>query len=198
MDFPGILMVVSGPSAAGKGTLCRHLLEDTDNLHLSVSYTTRKPRAGEEHGRHYYFCSREEFEAKVRCSEFLEWAEVYGNFYGTPWEEMQTSLKAGSDILLEIDMQGARQVRQRYPGGIFVFILPPSKEDLQQRLLSRGTESPETVQLRLENLEKELEYVYEYDYVVINDAVDEAVDKLRAIYVAERCRPHRSLQFWKG
>lgn len=198
MEFPGLLFVISGPSGVGKGTLCKNLVNAQDNLKYSVSMTTRPPRPGEIEGQDYIFVDKEGFLDKAAAQEFVEWAEVYGNYYGTPWEELQSALKNGKDIILEIDTQGAMQVKTKYPKGIFIFILPPCQEELKARITGRGTESPETVEKRLANLDNELKVIEEYDYAIINDSVQDALDKLKAIYTAEKCRTQRTLSFWRG
>ncbi len=198
MEFPGLLFVISGPSGVGKGTLCKNLIKVVDDLNYSVSMTTRSPRTGELNGKDYIFVDKDSFLDKVAANEFVEWAEVYGNYYGTPWTELKGALESGKDILLEIDTQGALQVKKKYPNGIFIFILPPCKEELKARIIKRGTETPETVQKRLANLEKELDVVNEYDYVIINDSLQEAMDKLKAIFTAEKCRTQRALLYWRG
>lgn len=195
MEFPGLLFVISGPSGVGKGTLCRSLVEVVDNLDYSVSMTTRLPRKGEINGKDYIFIDKETFLDKAAAHEFVEWAEVYGNYYGTPWTELQTALENGRDIILEIDTQGAMQVKKKYPEGIYIFILPPCQEELKARIMKRGTECPETVKKRLSNLENELSVINEYDYAVINDSLQEAMEKLKAIYIAEKCRIGRTLPY---
>lgn len=198
MEFPGLLFVISGPSGVGKGTLCKQLVNDIANLHYSVSMTTRLPRAGEVHGRDYFFVGKEDFLNRIAAQEFVEWAEVYGNYYGTPWTELKRSLELGKDIILEIDTQGALQVKEQYPEGVYIFILPPCEEELKTRITRRGTDSPESVCKRLANLENELEAIDAYDYSVINDSVSDALEKLKAIYTAEKCRTQRTLSCWKG
>ena len=198
MEFPGLLFVVSGPSGVGKGTLCRKLVNDMDNLSYSCSMTTRLPRTGEVNGKDYFFVDKDRFLEKAAANEFVEWAEVYGNYYGTPWTELITALEMGRDIILEIDTQGAIQVKKKHPEGIFIFILPPCEEELKTRIIKRGTESPETVKKRLANLENELKVINEYDYAIINDSLQDAMDKLKAVYTAEKCRTWRTLSYWRG
>jgi len=160
--------------------------------------TTRKPRAGEVNGKDYIFVDRESFLDKASAHEFVEWAEVYDNYYGTPWSELEAALVKGKDIILEIDTQGALQVKQKYPAAISVFILPPCEEELKARIKGRGSESPETMEKRLANLENELKVICEYDYAIINDSLEDALDKLKAIYTAEKCRTWRTLSHWRG
>jgi len=198
MEFPGLLIVISGPSGVGKGTLCKKLVHDVADLHYSISMTTRMPRSGEVDGRDYFFVDEEEFFKRVEGKEFVEWAEVYGNYYGTPWKELRISLEQGKDIVLEIDTNGALQVKEKFPEGVYIFILPPNKSELESRIVNRGTESPEAVQQRLANLENELNVINEYDYAIINDSLCEALEKLKAIYTAEKCRTKRTLTYWRG
>lgn len=185
----GILLVISGPSGAGKGTVCRALLELEPDISYSVSVTSRPPRPGEKEGVHYFFVSREKFEKMVSEGQMLEWAEVYGNYYGTPREPVLESLKSGRDILLEIDVQGALQVKEKFPAAVLVFILPPSMRDLEMRLKHRATDAEEEISKRLRWAEQEIRKISLYDYLVVNDTVERAVSKVRCILTAERCRP---------
>ena len=181
----GLLVVVSGPSGAGKGTICQALLEKTP-LAYSVSATTRKPRAGEVDGESYYFLSVEAFEKMIEKDELLEWAKVYDNYYGTPLKKVEEKLAAGEDILLEIDTQGAMKVREKFPEGIYIFILPPSFAELERRIRGRDTETEDVLQKRLAAAIDESEAGKCYKYVVTNDEVDGAVDSVCAILAAER------------
>lgn len=181
----GLLVVVSGPSGAGKGTICQALLEKTP-LAYSVSATTRKPRAGEVDGKSYYFLSVEAFEEMIEKDELLEWAKVYDNYYGTPLKKVEEKLAAGEDILLEIDTQGAMKVREKFPEGVYIFILPPSLAELERRIRGRDTETEEVLQKRLAAAIDEIEAGKCYKYVVTNDEVDGAVDSVCAILAAER------------
>lgn len=183
----GKLFILSGPSGAGKGTICKALLAETD-LELSVSMTTRNPRTGETEGESYYFVSKEEFLRKIDASGFLEYAEVYGNFYGTPKQPVIDKLSAGTDVILEIDMQGALKVKENYPDGVFIFILPPSMSELRKRLTGRGTETAEAIEMRLGETLKELSYIDKYDYCVVNGQLEEAVARVKAIVTAEHSR----------
>lgn len=183
----GKLFILSGPSGAGKGTICKALLAETD-LELSVSMTTRNPRTGETEGESYYFVSKEEFLRKIEASGFLEYAEVYGNFYGTPKQPVIDKLSAGTDVILEIDMQGALKVKENYPDGVFIFILPPSMSELRKRLTGRGTETAEAIEMRLGETLKELSYIDKYDYCVVNGQLEEAVARVKAIVTAEHSR----------
>lgn len=189
----GLLLVVSGPSAVGKGTICRHLLENYgQNLVYSVSATTRHPRPGETDGKDYFFKSKEEF---IRCIDedaFLEWAQVYDNYYGTPKDFVQKILDKGDDCILEIDIQGALQVKNKCADCVSIFIMPPSKEELMRRILSRGTEKTNEIEKRMSKVESELLYVKEYDYMVVNDNIEEASKNILAIIKAEKCRVKRN------
>ena len=181
----GLLVVVSGPSGAGKGTICQALLEKTP-LAYSVSATTRKPRAGEVDGVNYHFLSVEAFEEMIEKDGLLEWAKVYDNYYGTPLKKVEEKLAAGEDILLEIDTQGAMKVREKFPEGVYIFILPPSLAELERRLRGRDTETEDVLQKRLAAAIDEIEAGKCYKYVVTNDEVDGAVDAVCAILAAER------------
>lgn len=181
----GKLFVVSGPSGVGKGTLIQALLQDINGLTYSVSATTRLPREGEEDGKDYFFLSPKTFQSMIEEDRFLEWAQVHGRYYGTPKDFVEERLQRGEHVLLEIDTQGARQVKQRCPEAVFVFIAPPSWPILRQRLLDRGTDTVEDVDLRLDNAKKEMEDAVWYDYTVINDTISRAVSKLQAIIDTE-------------
>lgn len=182
----GKLYVVAAPSGAGKTTLVRLLLDSEPSVHLSVSYTTRGPRPGELDGREYHFVDVATFRAMMARGDFLEWAEVHGNFYGTSKVWIADQLSAGHDVLLEIDWQGAQQVRAAFPDAIGVFILPPSMEELTRRLTGRGTDSAEVIERRLAAAQAEMRHVGEFDYVIINDSLEQALDDLRAVVHASR------------
>ena len=184
----GKFFVLSGPSGAGKGTICKRLLEETDKLDLSVSMTTRKPRVGETEGVSYYFTEKEVFQEHIKKGNLLEYAEVYGNYYGTPKTPVLDKLSRGIDVILEIDMQGALKVKESYPDGVFIFILPPSMTELRKRLTGRGTETAEAIELRLGEALKELSYIDKYDYCVVNGVLEEAVARVKAIVVAEHSK----------
>jgi guanylate kinase len=184
----GTLFVVSSPSGGGKGTIIRHVLDVVENLRYSVSFTTRAPRLGEVHGREYFFVSRETFDEMVAAGEFLEWACVHGNFYGTAKDQVIEETASGADIILEVDVQGAASVRQLLMDSVSIFILPPSYEVLRQRLIARGTDAPEELALRLRNAPEELRQYSAFDYVIINDEIDRAVGQLASIIYAERAR----------
>jgi len=182
----GNIFVVTAPSGAGKTTLVAALLAADQQIKLSVSYTTRAPREGEVDGKNYHFVSRETFIGMLQRSEFLESAEVYGNFYGTSQLWIQQQLDAGNDILLEIDWQGAQQVRKVFRDAIGIFILPPSMEALKARLSGRGTDSAETIARRIAAAQDEMRHADEFDYVIINDDLQQALDNLRSVVSASR------------
>lgn len=187
----GLLVVLSGPSGAGKGTLCRAVLERFPSLRFSVSATTREPRTGEEPGRDYVFVDRSDFRGMIRDGAFLEWAEVYGNLYGTPRVWVETVLDEGYSVLMDIDTQGAMQVRDKCPDAVLIFVVAPSPRDLEMRLRGRGTESEGTLQRRLDEAKCHLALVDRYDYLVVNDSLESAVARLCAIITAEGCRVKR-------
>lgn len=186
----GLLIVLSGPSGAGKGTICKALLKRNDYW-LSISATTRAPRAGEENGKSYYFIKREEFEKRVENGDFLEHAEVYGNYYGTPKSSVIETLNSGKDVILEIDIQGALKIKDNYPEGLFIFILPPTMEELKNRIIGRGSETQESLITRFKSAYQEITYVSKYSYAVFNDTVEEAAKKIESIIIAEKCRVDR-------
>jgi len=184
----GILFVISGPSGVGKGTIKDALLLKLQDIKLSISATTRPKREGEIEGRDYFYLSQKEFATKLEHDEFLEHAPVYSNMYGTPKKYVLDNIQRGYDVLLEIDIQGALKVKEKMPEGVFIFIQPPSVEALEQRINGRGKDSPESIQTRLAACREEMAMVNHYDYLVINDALEEAVDKVQSIIIAERCR----------
>lgn len=191
MENSGLLIVISGPSGAGKGTLCKMLRDAMPELNYSISVTTRAPRVGEQEGINYYYIDKTKFEQMMANNELLEWAKVYDNYYGTPKKQVMEYIQQGKDIILEIDIQGAMSIKKQYPQGVFIFIVPPSIKELEERITKRGTETAEIIKKRLSCATEELSYVSEYDYVVVNDSVDKAVEKLKAIIIAEKCRPQR-------
>jgi guanylate kinase len=187
----GILFVVSSPSGGGKGTLISRVLNTVPDLGYSVSFTTRTPRNGEVEGRDYFFVSPEKFEAMVAANEFLEWARVHGNLYGTSRSQVSSEISAGRDIMLEVDVQGAASVRELIPDSVSVFILPPSYEALRQRLIARGTDTQEGLELRLRHAPEELKQYAAFDYLIVNEQAEHAAFELASIIYAERARAER-------
>ena len=192
----GILLVISGSSGTGKGTVCNSLRKRRPDLEYSISATTRSPRAGETDGVEYFFLTREEFKRKIDAGDFLEYADNYGNFYGTPRDKVLEQLNRGKTILLEIDVQGARQVQKNYPDGVFIFLLPPSIEELKRRIIGRNSETEESIQKRLSIVNDELESGKSYNYAVVNDEVEKAVDEICAILDAESLKVGRNLNIF--
>ncbi|WP_061912701.1 guanylate kinase [Geobacillus sp. B4113_201601] len=194
----GLLIVMSGPSGVGKGTVRKALFSRPDiSLHYSVSVTTRKPREGEVEGVDYFFRTREQFEQMIRENKLLEWAEYVGNYYGTPIDYVEKTLAEGKDVFLEIEVQGAMKVRRAFPEALFIFLAPPSLKELEKRIVGRGTESKELIENRLRAAREELEMMDEYDYVVENDEVELACDRIKAIVIAEHCRRERVAKRYK-
>ncbi|ABR48940.1 Guanylate kinase [Alkaliphilus metalliredigens QYMF] len=191
MQKQGLLIVVSGPSGAGKGTICKRLLEKNPEIKISVSATTRLPRKGEADGVNYQFLDKRKFQEMLEKEEFLEYAQVYDNYYGTPKEYVFENLEKGYDVLLEIDIAGALQIKEEFSQGVFVFILPPSLEELKSRIISRGTESKEDIEKRFGCALSEIQQVIKYDYAVINDNIERAIEDVEAIIRAERCQVNR-------
>ena len=183
-----LLFVVSGPSGVGKSTLCRHILQGIPEIRLSVSYTTRPPRSGETDGKEYRFIPEDEFRAKIEEHAFAEWAEVYGKLYGTPWNELEQEQGSHIDILLDIDVQGARQVMKTLQKAVTIFILPPSLETLRTRLAGRATDSSEEQTRRFQKSQDEMKSYSEYQYTIRNETLDQAISELRAVIMAERVR----------
>ncbi|SHH17211.1 guanylate kinase [Clostridium grantii] len=187
----GLLLVISGPSGAGKGTICKELLEKNPDFWLSVSATTRAPRKNEQQGINYFFMTKEDFVDRLAKDDFLESAEVYGNYYGTPRESVISKIEEGKDVILEIDIQGALKVKESYPEGVFIFILPPSMDELKRRIIKRGSETEESLMRRFKSAYKEVNYVSKYNYAVMNDELSEAVEKIESIITAEKCSVER-------
>ena len=187
----GLLIVLSGPSGVGKGTICKALLENNPNIELSVSITTRKPRTGELDGISYHFREEDQFKEMIKHNGFLEYAKVYGNYYGTPKEHVIEKLNKGKDLILEIDTQGAMQVKDNFAEGVFIFIMPPSFKELKNRIINRGTDSIDTIDRRLKNTYNELQEVYNYDYLIFNDDILSAVENISSIIKAERYKINR-------
>jgi guanylate kinase len=183
-----LLFVVSGPSGVGKSTLCRHILKNIPDIRLSVSYTTRPPRSGETDGKEYRFISEDEFRAKISEHAFAEYAEVYGRLYGTPWKELEQDPGSNTDVLLDIDVQGARQVMKTLQKAVTVFILPPSLEVLRARLVDRGTDTADEQNRRFQKAQDEMRSYTEYQYTIRNATLEQAIEELQAVIVAERVR----------
>ncbi len=190
----GLLIVLSGPSGVGKGTVRKALFNlEGHNLVYSVSMTTRKPRCGEVEGSDYFFVSKEEFEKRINNGKMLEYAEFVNNYYGTPIDEVEKQLNKGNEVVLEIEVQGALQVREKMSDAVFIFIAPPSMEALYSRLKKRGTEPEEIIQERIEKAKRELGLAYKYDYIVVNDDVNNAADRIMAIIRAEHAKTERTI-----
>ncbi|MBR0589945.1 guanylate kinase [Bacillus sp. FSL W8-0920] len=192
MKERGLLIVLSGPSGVGKGTVRQAIFSQEDTrFEYSISVTTRKPREGERNGVDYFFKSREEFEHMIENKKLLEWAEYVGNYYGTPVDYVEQTLSEGKDVFLEIEVQGALQVREAFPEGLFIFLAPPSLSELQNRIITRGTESEELIRNRMAAAKEEIEMMDAYDYVVENDDVELACERIKAIVLAEHLRRDR-------
>lgn len=187
----GFLLVLSGPSGSGKGTVSEALMKENDEVIYSTSVTTRTPRPGEVNGENYFFATMDEFEEMVRNDELLEHAFVHTNYYGTPKEFVFKEIEKGEIVLLEIDVQGALQIKEKYKEAVFIFLLPPTMDELKNRIVKRGTESEEDINTRFSNAFKELDFVGEYDYFVVNDEVDQAVRDIENIIAAEKLRVKR-------
>jgi guanylate kinase len=188
MNHIGKLFIVSAPSGTGKTSLCNELLKQYPDLIYSISYTTREPRSNEIDGKDYFFVSEDKFQEMIKADEFIEWAEVHGNYYGTPKKFIEDNLSSGINILLDIDPQGARQLRKKLDFGIYIFIVAPSLKDLKERLMKRKTESEDRIRLRLENAKKEIHFYKNYDYIVVNKNFSKAYRELESIYIAEHLK----------
>lgn len=191
---PGVVFIVSAPSGAGKTTLTREVLGIYPEMSLSVSCTTRSPREGETPGRDYHFVPESTFKRMLRAGDFAEWAEVHGSLYGTPRRVLERQLRGGQDVLLDIDVQGARQIRQHFVGAVSIFVLPPSLDELRRRLAGRGTDARKTIQQRWRNARHEIQEIQGYDYFIVNRNVNDAVKQLAAIIAAERLKVCRYIQ----
>lgn len=187
----GLLIVFSGPSGVGKGTVRAKIFESENNFEYSVSMTTRKQRPGEVDGKDYYFRTRDEFEEMIRNGQMLEYAEYVGNYYGTPLTYVNKTLDEGKDVFLEIEVQGAQQVKEKVPDGVFIFLTPPDLAELKARIVGRGTDSPEVIEERMRVARQEIEMMALYDYAVVNDQVQNAVDRIKDIIVSEHYRVDR-------
>ena len=187
----GFLLVLSGPSGSGKGTVSEALMKNNDDIIFSTSVTTRTPRPGEVNGENYFFATREEFEKMVENDELLEHAFVHTNYYGTPKQFVFDEIEKGEIVLLEIDVQGALQVKKKYKEAVFIFLIPPTMDELRSRLVKRDTETEDEIETRYKNAFKELDFVGEYDYFVINDVIDNAVKDIETIIAAEKLRVKR-------
>lgn len=197
IEEKGILFVLSGPSGVGKGTVRKALFSQKTDLKYSISMTTREKRPGEQEGVDYFFKSKDDFETLIEQKQLLEYAKYVNNYYGTPRNYVEKTLAAGHDVFLEIEVQGALQVRENFPEGVFIFLFPPSLEELKNRILHRGTETQELVLNRLKEARKEIEMMDAYDYVVVNDDVDLAVSKIQAIIQSEHLRRERIAKQYK-
>lgn len=198
LDSKGLLIVISGPSGVGKGTVRKALFERTGhNLVYSISMTTRKPRVGETNGVEYYFVTKEKFKQEIESGNLLEYATFCDNYYGTPLDKVKEQLDAGQEVVLEIEVQGAMKVKEKMPNAVYVFIAPPSMKALEQRLISRGTEDKDVIEKRLAKARSEIKVASEYGYIVINDTVENAADRIMAIIRAEHAKTSRVLDSYK-
>ncbi|PYI54354.1 guanylate kinase [Paenibacillus flagellatus] len=191
----GLLIVLSGPSGVGKGTVCSMLRKLAPELVYSVSATTRSPRAGEVDGVNYFFKTKEQFRSMIERDELLEWAEYVGNYYGTPRSFVNDTIRAGKDIILEIEVQGAMKVKQKFPEGVFIFLMPPSLGELKNRIVTRGTETDDSIRSRMSVAVDEIKLLEHYDYAVVNDQVESACARIRSIITAEHCRRERIMPY---
>lgn len=195
MDNKGILIVVSGFSGSGKGTLMKVLLEKYNNYALSISATTRKPREGEVEGVHYFYKSTEEFEKMIAKDELIEYARYVNNYYGTPRNYVESQLNAGKDVILEIEIQGALKVKNKYPETLLLFVTPPDAKTLERRLVGRGTETPDVIKSRMLRAAEEADGMDAYDYLIVNDDIEECRDEVHRIIQSEHCRCSRNTEF---
>ncbi len=191
MNTQGLLIVISAPSGAGKTTICKGLLNEFPDLRFSVSCTTRPPRKGEKDGEDYHFISVKDFRDSIEKHEFVEWEEIYGHFYGTSKKDIEGLIQRGHDVILDIDTKGAGNVKSMYPEGVFVFIMPPSVEILGERLKKRGSETDDIIKMRFDRAMEEIRENERYDYVIFNDIINDSVDIMKSIYIAEKNRRSR-------
>lgn len=198
MRHKGILLVISGFAGTGKGTLVSALLEKYDNYALSVSATTRSPRPGEVDGVHYFFKTAEEFQKMIQANELIEYAQYVENFYGTPRAYVEQKLAEGKDVILEIEMQGALKIKEKFPDTLLLFVVPPDADTLKRRLTGRGTETAENIRKRLRRAVEETDYILKYDYIVVNDDIDVCVEETHAIIQSEHFRVQRNEEFVKA
>ena len=197
IEQKGILFILSGPSGVGKGTVRKALFEKDTSLQYSISMTTREKRPGEKEAVDYFYRTKAEFEAMIEDKQLLEYAKYVNNYYGTPRQYVEETLEKGQDVFLEIEVQGALQVRENFPEGVFIFLCPPSLDELKNRIINRGTETEKSVMNRLRAAKDEIELMDAYDYVVVNDQVDQAVDKIQAIVESEHCKRERVASQYK-
>jgi len=193
----GLLVVLSAPSGTGKSTVSRLLVQRNDRLRLSVSATTRAPRKNEVEGKDYFYKTTDEFKNMIENDEFVEWVEYCGNYYGTPKKYIEDSVENGYDVLLEIEVEGAAKIKEKYPDCVLIFMLPPSFDELKKRIEGRGTEKPEVIENRLKQAKREIEYIDMYDYVVINDSLDNAINSVNIILEAEKSKVKRNKDLLK-
>ncbi len=188
----GLIVVVSGPAGCGKGSVLQKLVSRNRDVRLSVSATTRSPRHGEKDGQHYHFKTETEFKEMIRTERLVEWVEFCGNYYGTPDDEVSSHLTTGCDVILEIEVEGSSRIRDKYPGSVHIFIVPPGFEELRRRLQKRGSENCREIESRLERAMVEMEHASRYDYIVVNKNIDSAVTDIECILRAEKLKPQRS------
>lgn len=198
MNREGILVVISGFAGAGKGTVVKGLMDNYEDYALSVSMTTRNPRPGEVDGKAYFFVDRQKFEETIAAGGLIEYAQYCDNYYGTPKAYVEEQLKNGKDVILEIEIQGALQIRKLYPTALLIFVTPPSAEELRNRLIGRGTETPEVVKKRMDRAAQEADGMGEYDYILVNDTVEKAISDAHAIITAAHARPSRNAELMKS
>jgi guanylate kinase len=191
MSNNAVVIIISAPSGTGKTSICRSIFRQFPDIRFSVSYTTRAPRPGEVDGRDYHFVTEEMFRDKVQKGEFAEWAENYGHLYGTSRRAVEETRSRGEDLILDVEPRGARALKELYPDGVFVFVLPPNLEELEKRLQKRGAENDATRKRRFQKAKDEIREVFWYDYIIVNDRLESAVERLRAVYLAEKCRRER-------